>query len=58
MWGVCLPLILSIRTPVDSISFGEAVSWIVQPFSVLRSPGSIRLPEWAGEEEKETKTRK
>ena len=58
LWGVCLPLLLSIRTPVDKVPFGKAVSWIVQPFNVVRSLASLRCPQEDEEEKEDAQTRR
>jgi MFS family permease len=43
-WSVCVPLILSIKTPVDRVPFGKVFAWVVNPFNVIRSLGSGRTP--------------
>ena len=45
VWGITLPLILSIKTPVDRVPFGEVFAWVVNPFNVIRSLASSRVPE-------------
>jgi len=53
LWGVSLPLILSIRTPVDRAPFGKTVARIINPFNVIRSLASLRWPVDEEEEEDE-----
>jgi len=38
-WGIAVPLVLSIRTSVDNVAFGEAVSrmFLINPFNAVRN---------------------
>ena len=58
LWGVCLPLMLGVRTSVDRVPFGKAVSWLVQPFNVVRSLASLRWPQEAEEKDEAPRTRR
>jgi hypothetical protein len=44
-WGVVLPLILSIKTPVDRVPMVKMFVWVINPFNVIRSLASSRVPE-------------
>lgn len=58
IWAVSLPLILSIRKPVDNVPIGKAIFWIINPFNAIRSLASLRPPVDAEEEEEDVETRK
>lgn len=51
IWGITLPLILSIKTPVDRVPFGKVFAWVVNPFNVIRSLTSRPMPDEAEEPE-------
>ena len=45
VWGAVVPLVLSIRTPVDHVAFGEAVSrmFFINPFNAVRNFYNIQI---------------
>lgn len=49
VWLFTLPLIVSIRAPVDRVPIGRVVTWVVNPFNAIRSLASRWMPEEAGE---------
>lgn len=44
-WGVAIPLVLSIRTSVDRVAFGEAVSrmFFINPFNAVRNFYTLQI---------------